>query len=82
MGLEGLINEDMDFEDLEDLGELDELAEEQEIEFDEIKSQTEKAILFKFGNKEAWLPKSQIRIRPGYKSVVIPNWLCFENELI
>lgn len=78
MGLENEHIDDLDFEH----GNEDEMLEEQLIDYDEIKSQTGKAILFKFGDKEVWLPKSQIKMKPGSKAVLVPNWLCFENELI
>ena len=43
----------------------------------EIKRETEKAILFKFGESENWLPKSQINIKKKKEgvSIEIPAWL-------
>lgn len=43
----------------------------------EIKRETEKAILFKFGESENWMPKSQVVIKKKKDgcSVEIPAWL-------
>lgn len=43
----------------------------------EIKRETEKAVLFKFGESENWLPKSQIKIKKKKEgvSIEIPAWL-------
>lgn len=51
--------------------------------FDEVKRETDKAILFVFDEKEVWLPKSQIvETQFDANSVVwIPRWLAEKNEL-
>ena len=43
----------------------------------EIKRETDKAFLFKFGESENWMPKSQVKIKKGKTGckVEIPNWL-------
>lgn len=43
----------------------------------EIKRETDKAILFKFGESENWMPKSQVKIKKKKEgcSVEIPDWL-------
>ena len=43
----------------------------------EIKRETDKAILFKFGESENWLPKSQTKIKKKKEGccVEIPDWL-------
>lgn len=43
----------------------------------QISRETEKAILFKFGESENWMPKSQVKIKKKKEgaSVEIPAWL-------
>lgn len=49
--------------------------------YDEIKRPTDLACLFVFGDKEAWLPRSQIDIDGKTKTVEVPLWLVEEKEL-
>jgi len=51
----------------------------------EIKKETDLAILFFDGEKEVWIPKSQIESRVNYSDSVeieIPAWLAEEKELV
>ena len=44
---------------------------------------TEKASLYKFGDdREVWIPKSQIISEVPNKSIEIPEWLAYKNDLI
>ena len=50
----------------------------------EIKRETDMAILFFDGEKERWIPKSQIIERYAYSDsveITIPVWLAEEKEL-
>lgn len=50
----------------------------------EIRRQTELAILFFDGERECWLPKSQIEDQSNYSDgveITIPLWLAEEKEL-
>jgi hypothetical protein len=47
----------------------------------EQKAETALAILFDFGNKEAWIPKSQI-LHSGTNEIDIPEWLARAKGLI
>jgi len=59
-----------------------EVAKEKIIDYDDIVTYTDLAILFKLpkGN-EVWLPKSQITVFKGDKTVQVPGWLCLKNRL-
>ena len=51
----------------------------------DIKYETEKAILIDAGDKEVWLPLSQIEIRfeMGVGAIVsMPEWLAIDKELV
>jgi hypothetical protein len=53
----------------------------------EIRFETERAILFCDGNKEVWLPRSQIEdidltTSPPSAVITIPEWLAENKELI
>jgi hypothetical protein len=51
----------------------------------EIRRETDLAILFWDGEKEYWLPKSQIEDRCNYSDgveITIPRWLGEEKEII
>lgn len=48
--------------------------------------ETEQAVLINDGNREAWIPKSQILqfeqdFKAGLITVIIPEWLAIEKEL-
>lgn len=47
----------------------------------EQKAETSLAILFDFGDKEAWIPKSQI-LHSGTGEIDIPEWLARAKGLI
>ena len=53
-----------------------------------LKAETEKAILFYNGKVEVWVPKSQIEEQDNHSSdpelitIIIPEWLAFNKELI
>lgn len=52
-----------------------------------IQAETSMAILFRYEDKEYWLPKSQIKFPKDYimnteNIVEIPNWLAIEKEII
>ena len=52
--------------------------------FDEIKADTEKAVLVVFGNFECWLPKSQIGNWPECMEdyeIEVADWLVEEHGL-
>ena len=50
----------------------------------EIKAETDAAVLVSDGDKEAWLPKSQIEIeRKGrVATVTLPEWLAIAKEFV
>jgi hypothetical protein len=41
-----------------------------------------KAILFDFGGKEVWLPRSQIEVDTDHKEVTLPERLAVEKEIV
>ena len=45
------------------------------IPYDEIITETDKAILFDFDNEEIWFSKAQIYVDKPNKEVEIPQWL-------
>jgi hypothetical protein len=47
----------------------------------EQKAETALAILFDFGDKEAWVPKSQI-LHSGDNEITMPEWLARAKGLI
>lgn len=52
--------------------------------FDEIKAETDKAVLVKFGDFECWLPKSQISNWPEAQEdseIDVADWLVEEHGL-
>lgn len=53
-----------------------------EIEYEELLKETDKAVLFNFGDREIWIPKSQIEGDYSDGSVTMSEWLAVENELI
>lgn len=48
----------------------------------EIKRETEKAYLIFDGDKEVWLPKSQVEWDQDAKTMAMPEWLATEKGLI
>lgn len=50
-----------------------------------VKARTGLAVLFSDGDKDAWLPLSQIEVEDlgkGLVEVTLPEWLAYEKELI
>jgi hypothetical protein len=41
-----------------------------------------KAVLFDFGGKEVWLPRSQIEINTDHREVTMPERLAIEKEIV
>lgn len=51
----------------------------------ELRRETEKAVLFFDGGREAWLPKSMVEIERGARGLVtvtLPEWLAKDKGLI
>jgi hypothetical protein len=48
----------------------------------ELRFETEKAYKIFDGDKEVWLPKSQVEYDPESKSFAMPEWLAKEKGLI
>lgn len=50
------------------------------------KAETDRAILFFDGKKEAWIPKSQIESEEdegkGIVTIIIAEWMAIEKELV
>jgi len=53
-----------------------------DIEYDSIVHETEKAVQFSIGGKKVWLPKSVIEIDEDNKTVVMPEQLAIDKELV
>ena len=51
------------------------------IKYTEILKDTASATLFKIGNKEVWLPSSQIDVCTDFNEFEIPEWLAVEKEI-
>lgn len=53
-----------------------------EIYFDELKKETDMAWLVKIDEDEVWLPKSVCELDEKDGVAEVPEWICFEKELI
>jgi hypothetical protein len=53
-----------------------------DIDYDEIVHETEKAILFRFGEEEIWIPKSIADVDKQDRVVTIPHRFAFDNGLV
>ena len=53
-----------------------------DLDYVEMKHETDKAKLFDFGDREEWIPKSQIEVDDGEGNVVVKRWLAEEKDLI
>jgi hypothetical protein len=53
-----------------------------DLEYDEIKHETEKAYLFVIDGKDVWLPKSVVQINETDKEVTLPESLAIDKELV
>ena len=60
------------------------MSKSEEIEIDiEILAETDKAIMLEnLQDEKVWLPKSQIDISASEDSMLIPEWLAIDKELI
>ena len=59
--------------------------EQVQVEDLEEKRETEKAILVTDGEKEYWLPKSQVEVEPGDRGLInvsMPRWLAEDKGLV
>ncbi len=54
----------------------------QSYKFDKIAKETEKGICLTMGEKDQWLPKSQVEVNEADSTVSIPNWLAKDNDLL
>jgi len=53
------------------------------IEYDNVLRETPKAIFFQVGDKQVWIPTSQLEDLDVVEKVFnIPRWLAIKNELI
>jgi len=81
--------DDFDAHDAWDTDFGNDIQNEVEIDFDEVKATTDKAILVRVGREDHWIPKSQIgeltrsksRFASG-GSLTIPEWLAEEKGLV
>jgi hypothetical protein len=55
-----------------------------DIDYDEIllDDPQYKAILFKIGDDEVWIPRQYAEVDAGEKVVTIPEWLAIQKELV
>ncbi len=53
-----------------------------DIEYDSIDHETDKAVLFNFGGKKVWLPRSAIEIDFDSKEVTLPEQLAIDKEIV
>jgi len=54
----------------------------QDYKFDAIAKETEKGICLTMGEKDYWLPKSQVTVNEADSTVSIPNWLAKDNDIV
>jgi hypothetical protein len=53
-----------------------------DLEYDEIKHETEKAYLFVIDGKDVWLPKSVVQVNETDKEVTMPESMAIDKELV